>query len=158
MAERVRALLITPDNELLTIMRVRPGRDPYLVLPGGGVEPGEDHETALARELREELAATAEIGRLVHVYDYRGQRQFIYLARASTWSAEALDRALPEFADSDRGEYHLLPVPLTIRAISRIGLEPESLRQILLAHLETGADPRTLPEVRPDPAPADGLS
>ncbi len=148
MAERVRAMLITPDNELLTIMRVRQGRDPYLVLPGGGVEPGEDHRTALARELREELAATAEIGGLVHVYDYGGQPQYIYLARALTWSADAVDRTGPEFADPGRGEYHLLAVPLTVRAIARIGLEPESLRRLLLGHLEAGTDLFTLPDLR----------
>jgi hypothetical protein len=29
MTDRVRALLITPDGDLLTIRRVRPGQDPY---------------------------------------------------------------------------------------------------------------------------------
>jgi hypothetical protein len=29
MTGRVRALLITPDGDLLTIRRVRPGQDPY---------------------------------------------------------------------------------------------------------------------------------
>jgi hypothetical protein len=32
--DRVRALLITPDDDLLTIKRVRPGQGPYWVLPG----------------------------------------------------------------------------------------------------------------------------
>jgi ADP-ribose pyrophosphatase YjhB (NUDIX family) len=41
MTVRARALLITPDGDLLTIQRVRPGQDPYWVLPGGGVEDGE---------------------------------------------------------------------------------------------------------------------
>jgi len=34
MSERVRAPLITPVGDLLTIRRVRPGEDPYWVLPG----------------------------------------------------------------------------------------------------------------------------
>jgi ADP-ribose pyrophosphatase YjhB (NUDIX family) len=46
---RVRALLITQDGDLLTIRRTRPGQEPYWVLPGGGVEDGEDLEAALAR-------------------------------------------------------------------------------------------------------------
>jgi protein-L-isoaspartate(D-aspartate) O-methyltransferase len=47
MTDRVRGLLITPDGDLLTIQRIRPGQAPYWVLPGGGVEDGEDLETAL---------------------------------------------------------------------------------------------------------------
>src|ERR1700729_1497860 len=61
MADRVRALLITPAGELLTIRRVRPGEDTYWVLPGGGIDAGEDLETALARELHEEIPATADL-------------------------------------------------------------------------------------------------
>jgi 8-oxo-dGTP pyrophosphatase MutT (NUDIX family) len=38
-----------------------PGQDPYWVLPGGGVETAEDLETALVRELREEIATTAKL-------------------------------------------------------------------------------------------------
>jgi 8-oxo-dGTP pyrophosphatase MutT (NUDIX family) len=64
--DRARALLITPGNYLITIQRIRPGQEPYWVLPGGGVEPGDDLETALTRELREELAATASIHSLLH--------------------------------------------------------------------------------------------
>lgn len=66
MTARVRALLITQDGALLTIRRTRPGQEPCWVLPGGGVEDGENLETALARELREELAATADIHGLVY--------------------------------------------------------------------------------------------
>ena len=50
MTNRVRALLITPQGDLITIRRDRPDQDPYWVLPGG-VEDGENLEAALAREL-----------------------------------------------------------------------------------------------------------
>jgi ADP-ribose pyrophosphatase YjhB (NUDIX family) len=148
MTNRVRALLITPEGGLLTIRRVRPGQDPYWVLPGGGVEDGEDLEAALARELREELAATADVHSLLYILDHGGDRQYFYLARARSWSASAADRSGPEFTDPARGEYHLQPVPLTPEALGRINLKPDGLAQFLLRYLGAGADLFVLPDLR----------
>ena len=147
MTNRVRALLITPDSDLLTIRRVRPGQAPYWVLPGGGVEDGEDLEAALARELREEIAATADIHGLLYILDH-GARQYFYLARARSWSASAADRSGPEFTDPNRGEYHLQPVPLTAEAVQQIDLKPGALAQFLLNHLCEGTDLFGLPDLR----------
>lgn len=48
--------------------------------PGGKIEPGEDAPTALARELREELAIEARIGERLHHADFRyGQGPSIHL-------------------------------------------------------------------------------
>jgi 8-oxo-dGTP pyrophosphatase MutT (NUDIX family) len=148
MTDRVRALLITPDGDLLTIQRIRPGQDPYWVLPGGGVEPGEDLEAALARELHEEIAATADVHSLLHILEHHGDRQYFYLARARTWSAEPGDRTGPEFTDPARGEYHLRAIPLTASALAGISLKPDTLAQRLLGHLRAGADLFTLPDLR----------
>jgi ADP-ribose pyrophosphatase YjhB (NUDIX family) len=120
MTDRVRGLLITPDGDLLTIQRIRPGQDPYWVLPGGGVESGEDLEAALARELREELAATAEVHSLLHILDHGAEGQYFFLARAQAWSTEPEDRSGPESADPERGEYHLHPVHLTVPGLMAI--------------------------------------
>ena len=38
MKQRVRAILITPDNTMLLMKRIRPGSAPYWVIIGGGVE------------------------------------------------------------------------------------------------------------------------
>lgn len=148
MTIRVRALLITPDGDLLTIRRARPGREPYWVLPGGGVEDGESQETALARELREEAAATADVHGLLHVLGHGADRQYVYLARVRTWSADAADRSGPEFNDPARGEYQLQPVPLTAEALERIDLKPEALAQFLIRHLHEETDLFTLPDLR----------
>ena len=53
---RVYALAFTPVGEMLLVSGAP--EDPELWLPGGGIEPGEAPEEALARELHEEAAAT----------------------------------------------------------------------------------------------------
>jgi len=148
MTNRVRALLITPNGGLLTIQRIRPGQDPYWVLPGGGVEKGESPEAALARELREEFAATADVHSLLCILDHGGDCQYFYLARARSWSASAADRSGPEFTDPARGEYHLQLVPLTPEALERIDLKPDALAQFLLSYLREGIDLFGLPDLR----------
>jgi len=148
MTNRVRALLITPDGDLLTIRRTRPGQASYWVLPGGGVEDGEDMETALARELREELAATCDIHGLVYILGDGSDRQYFYLARAQSWSASAADRSGPEFADPARGDYQLQPVPLTPEALAGIDFKPDALAGFLLSHLRDEANLFDLPDLR----------
>src|SRR5580704_16542401 len=70
MIERVRAVLITPDGCLLAIRRDRPDRATYWVLPGGHVDPEDQNiETALSRELSEEIAGEADITSLLQVLD-----------------------------------------------------------------------------------------
>lgn len=44
----------------------------YFVLPGGGQNPGELLDQALARECREELGAKVEVGRLRYLQEYLG--------------------------------------------------------------------------------------
>jgi ADP-ribose pyrophosphatase YjhB (NUDIX family) len=148
MTERVRAVLITSDNQLLTIRRVRPGQEPYSVLPGGGVEPGEDLDTALARELREEIAATAPVHSLLLVLQEDTGRQYFYLARPHAWSAKPADRTGPEFNDPARGTYHLQPVQLTAQALTIANLKPDLLAQFLISHITADGDRFALPDLR----------
>jgi ADP-ribose pyrophosphatase YjhB (NUDIX family) len=153
MRDRVRALLVTPDHDLLTIKRIRPGQDPYWVLPGGGVEAGEDLETALARELREEIAATAHVHSLLYVLERGPERQSFYLARVHSWSADPGDRSGPEFADPANGEFHLQAMPLTAEALMAIDLKPDELAEFLVSHLGAGSDLFALADLRTGLAP-----
>jgi 8-oxo-dGTP diphosphatase len=73
MRQVVAAVIEGADRRLLIGQRKRSDTSPLKwEFPGGKVEPGESPEQALARELREELAATLRkcvpIGRVIHKY------------------------------------------------------------------------------------------
>lgn len=138
MIERVRAVLVTPDDTMLVIRRTRPGVAEYWVLPGGGVEPGDaSREAALHREIREEIAGKADIVRLLHTVETDGERQLFYLARIATWSFD--DRTGPEFGAEGRGEYALEEVPLTLEGLDGIDLRPEEIAHVLRGVIGAGS-------------------
>jgi ADP-ribose pyrophosphatase YjhB (NUDIX family) len=88
--EAVRALVVSPDDEVLLARFVFPNGVEVWALPGGGLEEGETPEEGLRRELREELGLTdVEIGPHVwnreHIVPMRtghdGQRDRVHLVR-----------------------------------------------------------------------------
>ena len=65
------AAVIERDGLILIGQRKPGGRHPgKWEFPGGKVEPGEESRTALARELREELAIDARIGPEIERYEF----------------------------------------------------------------------------------------
>ena len=65
------AAVIEREQRILICQR-RGGRHAHKwEFPGGKIEPGEDSRSALARELREELAIEAVIGALLHAETVR---------------------------------------------------------------------------------------
>ena len=147
MIERVRAVLVTSTNELLTIRRERPGSAIFWVLPGGHVEPTDATlEDALQREISEELGGTAQVHSLIHVLDGTDDRQYIYLARIDTWSFD--DRGGPEFSEPGRGRYDLEAIPLTPAGLRSIDLKPDAIADLLSRALSQGISPFELPDLR----------
>lgn len=130
MTDRVRAVLITDDDRLLTIKRTKPGQASYWVLPGGGVESGDASlEDALRREIREELAGEARIHSLLQVVQHGDDRHYIYLARIHSWCFA--DRSGPEFAEAGNGDYVLEQIPLTRSVLQGINLVPQETATLL---------------------------
>ncbi|MGW4503186.1 NUDIX hydrolase [Streptomyces sp. NPDC004436] len=138
MKERVRAVLVTADDTMLVIRRTKPGVPAYWVLPGGGVEPGdESREAALHREIHEEIAGKADIVRLLHTTESDEERQLFYLARITTWSFD--DRTGPEFSAEGRGAYALEEIPLTAEGLDGIDLRPEEIAHVLRGAINAGS-------------------
>jgi ADP-ribose pyrophosphatase YjhB (NUDIX family) len=147
MIERVRAVLVTPTDEILLIRRERPGVPTYWVLPGGHVEPADaNREDALRREVHEELAGTPEIHSLIQVIDGPDDRQYIYLAHIANWSFP--DRSGPEFLEGGRGSYDLDTVPIAAEALAAVNLKPDPLARLLAKVLDEPGDLFALPDLR----------
>ncbi|MEU3562939.1 MULTISPECIES: NUDIX domain-containing protein [unclassified Kitasatospora] len=137
MQHRVRAVLLTPNDTMLLIKRIRPGIAPYWVIVGGRIEPTDaTPEEALLREVREEIAGEAEIVRLLYTVEAGDERQEFYLATIEKWNFE--DRTGPEFSQEGRGEYLLEEIPLTIEALDAVNLLPHEFATALREAVERG--------------------
>lgn len=101
--ECVRALILSPDNEVLLIHLVLPGRALWIT-PGGGIAPGESHQDALRRELQEEVGrGDLPLGPHIWVRDgtyswageIRTEREYFYLVRAARFVADSSGNPVP---------------------------------------------------------------
>ncbi|MBX9386958.1 NUDIX domain-containing protein [Streptomonospora nanhaiensis] len=132
-----RAILIDNQARLVLIKRTKPGQPPYWTTPGGGVEADDDSvETALHRELAEELGATAERASQVFLFSSSSDAgvdvQHFFVARLSSLDESA--RSGPEYNDPTRGGYTLDRVPLRSEELASIDLKPTALKEFILAN------------------------
>ncbi|MYD10422.1 MAG: NUDIX domain-containing protein [Chloroflexi bacterium] len=138
--QRVRAILLTGNDSVLLIKRVKPNKPAsFWVAPGGGVEIQDaDLMATLERELYEELGAYATVLDTAFVLEHQkaGKQleEHFFICRLHDYDLSK--RYGPEFLDPARGEYIPHEVPLDAYALRRINFKTPELRNWMLARLE----------------------
>lgn len=137
MAKAVRAIIIN-NNQLLVTKRNKFGQK-YYTLVGGGIDMGEDAETALRRELREETGL--EVGALKHVFTEEAGDPYgtQYVFTAEYLGGEpALSPDSTEAQINKLGQNTYESVWLPLAALPEAQFLSESLKQAILAALKHG--------------------
>ncbi|HLK23396.1 MAG TPA: NUDIX domain-containing protein [Caulobacteraceae bacterium] len=148
----VRALIVSPDAEVL-LLRIRSPEGVVLwIAPGGGIEAGEEIAAALRRELDEEVGLGAcEIGPLVwrrcSTFDWGAwrvtQSEDYHVVHAARFEPVMRDLAEAEITEAFRWW------PIEALAGTDEMVVPRTLAQILAGYLRDGA-PSAPPEVEVD--------
>lgn len=135
--QRVRGIIIK-KGKILTIKRMKP-EETYWVIPGGGVEDGETNETALIREMKEELGIDVIVGKLIFEMDSQKpetaeQREYFYLC--SIEGGEVGTGHGPEFQKNTYYVGSHEPEWLEIRSLDKYDLKPDAIKSVICGYNE----------------------
>jgi 8-oxo-dGTP diphosphatase len=137
------AAVVEREGALLLVRHQKPDREPYWVLPGGRLEPGETVPECAGRELAEETGLTASFSGILYVSEFlsEGRHTVDVVARmALEGDGEASLGSDPEV------EPHAEPTLREIRWVSinelqEIELLPVSIKERLLRDAPDGWTP-----------------
>ena len=135
--KRSARVILLDGDELVLMRRTKPGREPYWVTVGGGVESTDASvEAALHREVAEELGGTLHTPQLVHLItdelDGGIGVQHIFVARLKDMDLDR--RTGTEFSKPERGGYDVVRIPFTRDALGGIDLMPPQLAEFVVAN------------------------
>lgn len=133
----VRAILFDQRGNLLLVKRTRPDVPVYWVAPGGGVEEDDDSlQSALRRELREELGAEVKIEHLtLKLEDEHGVKSLFYVCRLREMNLT--NRGGPEFSNPENGQYEPEWIPFQTEHLESLNIVPEAFKDFLFEHAGT---------------------
>jgi len=137
------AAVVEREGALLLVRHQKPDRDPYWVLPGGRLEPGETIPVCAGRELAEETGLTASFLGVLYVSEFlrEGRHTIDIVARmAMEGDGEASLGSDPEVAPGT------VPTLAEVRWVSvgelrKIELLPASIKERLLKDAGDGWAP-----------------
>lgn len=127
-------VVVERDGALLLVRHEKPGREPYWVLPGGRLEPGETIPECAERELMEETGLEGSFSGVLYVSEFLAENRHTVdvTARAEVAGGEAKLGSDPEVEEDSEptlrelrwvetgelGEISLLPPPIRKRIIA----------------------------------------
>ena len=128
------AAVVARDGALLLVRHQKPDRDPYWVLPGGRLEPGETIPQCAEREVSEETGLSARFSGLLYVNEFLREGRHtvdITVRMAPEGDGEAVLGSDPEVApgseptlrelrwvgQDELGEIELLPGSIKARLL-----------------------------------------
>ena len=136
-------MVVERGGALLLVRHQKPDRDPYWVLPGGRLEPGETIPECARRELAEETGLTARFSGVLYVGEFlrEGRHTIDVVARMKlVGEGEAALGSDPEVAPGT--EPTLQEVRwVSIDELRDIGLLPASVKSRLLEDAGNGWTP-----------------
>lgn len=134
---RVAVVLIRGD-EILLVRHEKPGREPYHVLPGGRLEPGETIPECAVREMSEETGLDVEFGGVLYVNEFlSGDRHTvdITVAVAQVNDKEATLGSDPEVAPGEAPTLSGIEW-VSLEELTSAGLLPRQVAERVLSDAE----------------------
>lgn len=132
------AAVIPRDHSLLLVRHQKPGRQPYWVLPGGRLEPGESIPECGVREVREETGLDAAFSGILYVNEFmREGRHTVDITVLMTADGEARLGSDPEVASGSEPTLSELRW-VELEELGELDLLPARLKERLLRDAASG--------------------
>ena len=140
------AAVVERKGALLLVRHQKPDRDPYWVLPGGRLEPGETIPECAGRELAEETGLTAGFSGVLYVSEFlrEGRHTIDIVARMS--SQDEVKASLGSDPEVEPGTEPTLRELrwVSVGELKEIELLPASIKERLLRDAGDGWAPETV--------------